>query len=202
MAKTLNFRIICCGLFILFSTFTVSQVLIKETASKLTEAELRAKWLNECIRYTNIRERGMNKHDSIQKINKWVKSTAYAPYCGAGLAYTAHNIGINFPITYPAAVRNWFTDKSKIIYAVREHEYRGNAQSMDVVWLFQSHIEAIAQSKLRRDMEPDDKFMTIGFNTSGSSTGQQGVYYPIWRRWRDVKKIANHVTPYYNSKKK
>lgn len=61
---------------------------------------------------------------------------------------------------------------------------------MDVVWVFSSHIEAIAQPTIRRDIEDEDKFITIGFNT-GSGTGKQGVYYPLERRWRDVRKIAN-----------
>lgn len=142
-------------------------------------------------------EKGSNKHDSIQKINKWVKSPAFAPYCAAGLAYTAHNVGINFPIVYPAAVRNWFTDKDKIIYT-QGREYRGNAMQMDVVWVFTSHLEGIAQTRIRRDIEQDDKFLTIGFNTSGNSK-YEGVHYPISRRWRDVRKIANHITPYTTS---
>lgn len=161
----------------------------------MSEGKVRQAWLDTAAKENWVRERKSkhpNDHPRIAEYNKVAKSSTYAPYCAAGLYFTARKAGLFFVLKHPAAVRSWFDDKKKTIYDRRNGRLRVDVRVMDVAWLFQSHIEGIAQP-IRRDIEDDDFIQTIAFN---SGRNNQGVHYPMWRQWRDVRRIANHVTPY------
>ncbi|PQA59156.1 hypothetical protein C5O19_05735 [Siphonobacter curvatus] len=116
--------------------------------------------------------------------------------------FTAKKAGLDFDLKNPAAVRSWFSDKSKVIYDHRQPgRFQATPRRMDVVWLFQSHIEAIADQTIPRDIEDDDMINTVAFNSRGNNV-KEGVYHPMRRKWRDVKLVANHVTPFVKKKEK
>lgn len=151
------------------------------------------------LTYVNVREKtNKNDHDSIYVFNKFARSGKFSPYCAAGLYYTAHRAGLDFDyIKFPAGVRYWFDNPELVIWdRYRGARWRTPPKLMDVVWIFGSHIEAIATWHLPRDIADDDYILTIGFNTSGNTGKYHGVWYPIKRRWRHVKRVANHVSPY------
>ena len=162
---------------------------------------MRERWLATARAQVGVLERGYNRHDSIQTYNRWARVPPYSPYCAAGLGYTAAQAGLFFPITGPAAVRSWFVNTSLVVWDRRTNRWRNEPMLMDVVWIFNSHLEAIAQPRIKRDIEEDDKIITIVFNTTGN-TGRAGVHHPIQRRWRDVKRVANHVSPHLQRIKK
>lgn len=161
-----------------------------------SENELREDWLREAIRQVGVVERtNRNDHDSIYKYNAFAKVPKNSPYCGAGLFYTAHKAGVFLPIKSPAQVVSWFRDPKKIIWTRTSRRWIMPPKLMDVVWMFTSHVEAIATWSIPRDIEDDDYILTVGFNTTGGSS-KQGVYYPIRRRWRSISRVANHVSFY------
>lgn len=160
---------------------------------------MREDWLKEAIKQVGVVERtGRNDHDSIYKYNLFAKVPRNSPYCAAGLFYTANKAGVFLPIKSPAQVISWFRDPSKVIWTRTSRRWLMQPKLMDVVWMFQSHVEAIATWSIPRDIQDDDFILTIGFNTTGGGS-RQGVYYPIRRRWRSISRVANHVTPYANS---
>lgn len=122
-----------------------------------------------------------------------------SPYCASGLYFTAYKAGLTLDIKGPAAVRSWFT-KNRVIYDHRQPgRFQATPRRMDVIWLFQSHIEAIADPSIPRDIDDDDVINTVAFNSRGSNV-KEGVYHPMRRKWRDVKLVANHVTPFVKRK--
>lgn len=201
MGKTKKHHLFILGLIIILSHSLFGQtVTLKPQSSApspqssvLTpqqEQEARQLWFEKSRLYIGVREKtNRNDHDSIYVFNRFAGVAKNSPYCAAGLNYTAHLAGLNFKIKYPAAVRYWFT-KESIIWSRTAKKWLAPAQFMDSIWIFGSHIEALAQPTLPRDIEDGDRFLTIAFNTGGN-TGRQGVHYPITRRWRDVRHVGN-----------
>lgn len=160
------------------------------------EERVRQVWLDSAKAENWVREKtNHNDHPRIYLYNKVAGSPKNAPYCAAGLYFTATRAGLKLPITTPAAVRSWFADPKKIIYSKSQPgRFIQMPKKMDVVWLYQSHIEGLAEP-IRRDIDDDDYITTVAFNSQGNNP-KQGVYFPMRRRWRDVRKVANHITPY------
>jgi hypothetical protein len=166
------------------------------------EEQFRKAWLDSSAAEAWVREKtNRNDHPRIVVYNKAAGSFANGPYCAAGLYFTATRAGMTFPIRNPASVASWFSDSKKIIYDRRQPgRFKSLPQTMDVVWLYRSHIEGLAQP-VRRDVDEDDYITTVAFNSQGNNP-KQGVYFPMRRRWRDVRKVANYVTPYVRNLEK
>ncbi|MDR6195639.1 hypothetical protein [Siphonobacter sp. SORGH_AS_0500] len=177
---------------------TLSNTKLKGSLETLEQKEdrLREAWLDSAKAENWVREKtNRNDHPRIYLYNKVAGSPKNAPYCAAGLYFTATRAGLKLPIQTPAAVRSWFADPKKVIYSkTQPGRFLQMPKKMDVVWIFQSHIEGLAEP-IRRDIEDDDYITTVAFNSQGNNP-KQGVYFPMRRRWRDVRKVANHVTPY------
>ncbi|PMD97408.1 hypothetical protein BWI97_07195 [Siphonobacter sp. BAB-5405] len=179
---------------------TVSNPKVKKPIETLEQKEerLRQTWLDSAKAESWVREKtNHNDHPRIYLYNKVAGSPKTAPYCAAGLYFTATRAGIMLPIKGPAAVKSWFVDAKKVIYTRTTGRFIKMPKKMDVVWLYQSHIEGLAEP-IRRDIEDDDYITTVAFNSQGNNP-KQGVYFPMRRRWRDVRKVANHITPYVKS---
>jgi hypothetical protein len=159
----------------------------------MKEADVRQALLDNARKETYVKEKtNHNDHPRIDYYNIVARSSHRAPYCAAGQFTMAKELGLNYNLRSPAAVRGWFVDKNTIIYT--HGKWIRNAQLMDYIWIFGSHLEALAQPNIDPDIEPDDEIITIGFNTSGGKR-QHGVYYPLWRKWGDVQMMTNQVSP-------
>lgn len=165
------------------------------------EERWRQVWFDSAKAETWVREKtNRNDHPRIKEYNRFAHVPLNSPYCASGLYFTARKAGLDFEIKSPAAVRSWFADKSKVIYDHRQPgRFQATPRRMDVVWLYQSHIEAIADQSIPRDIEDDDIINTVAFNSRGTNV-KEGVYHPMRRKWRDVKLVANHVTPWVKKK--
>ncbi len=106
----------------------------------------------------------------------------------------------------------YFLDADRIIYRRNAQlHYSREPQRMDWVSLFESHVEAYDEPSgwLQRGIDSDralDKqdaedqlrerrVWLIGYNTSGGRGTREGVYRNK-RKVKDIKKIANHLTPF------
>ena len=143
-----------------------------------------------------------NDHPRIRAYNRLAHAADRAPYCASGLYFTARSAGLDLPVKYPASVRSWFADREKVIYDARQPgRFQATPRRMDVIWLFRSHVEALADQSIPRDIDDDDVINTVAFNSRGNQV-KEGVYHPMRRRWRDVRFVANHVTPWIKGQEK
>ncbi|MBO9638784.1 MAG: hypothetical protein J7576_11475 [Siphonobacter aquaeclarae] len=147
-----------------------------------------------------VREKtNRNDHPAITKYNAAIGLPKNAFYCASGLYWCHLANGVRLPIAAPGAVFSWFSDPAKIIYrrGSRGNQRTGRRpQLMDGVSLFASHVEGFAS----RTWDPEGEYIqTIGFNTSGGK-GTVGGVYMVRRRLRDVKLMANHISPYWEKR--
>lgn len=150
-------------------------------------------------RFVGKREGAVNNSGVwIIEINSFWHLPARSHYCAAALAFGYAKNGVFFPWVPPVSVgrvRAYFRDPSKIVWVRGQ---RGNSRSgrkpqlMDWASLFASHTEALAEEEWDEDAP---QHLLIGFNTSGGPGTRDGCYL-INRRTRDIKMIANHLTPY------
>jgi hypothetical protein len=161
----------------------------------MPESEVRKALLDMARKEVYVVEKtNNNDHPRISYYNKIARSSARAAYCAAGQYAMAKELGLVYNLKSPAAVRGWFTDKRTIVY--NRGKWTSNAQLMDYIWIYGSHLEALAQPNIDPDIDDDDEILTIGFNTT-AGTRKHGVHHPIWRRWGDVQLMTNQVTPAY-----
>ncbi|MGV3560750.1 hypothetical protein [Larkinella arboricola] len=166
-----------------------------------TEADIRAHILATAEQEVGVVEiHNRNDHPRITEYNRALGLPPRAPYCASGLYYCYVANGIKLPIRGAGMVRSWFADKTKIIY---RRGQRGNTRAgyrpmlMDAVSLFDSHVEGLAQERWDEDA---DEIVCIGFNTT-AGRGTKGGVYRVRRKLREVKLIANHLTPYLEQHK-
>jgi hypothetical protein len=140
---------------------------------------------------------GNNDATWIAIINKANGLPSRAHYCASAFNYVHTLNGIKLPVGEGIGmVRSYFRNTKYIVY---QRNARGNQRGskpkrMDAVSLFYSHIEGIAEDDF--DPDEDDRVKCIGFNTSGGKGTKDGCYVN-YRRTREIKLIANWLTPYW-----
>lgn len=148
-----------------------------------------------------VERTNQNDADWIKAINRSNKLPDRAMYCASAFYYVHAQNGVRLPIAPVSIgrVNAYFRDPTKIVWRKGQ---RGNTRlgakirRMDAVSLFASHIEGIAQD--RYDPAEDEEVLLIGFNTTGGR-GTRGGCYINRRRTRDIKAIANWLTPWLES---
>ena len=143
-----------------------------------------------------------NDADWIAMINLSNRLPERAMYCASAYYYChrANGVRLNVASISVGRVAAYFNQASKIIW---KPSHRGNLRTKprqaDAVSLYASHIEMIYDK--RYDPSEDEEVKLIGFNTSGGK-GTKGGCYVNRRRTRELKAIANwitpHLTPYQN----
>lgn len=125
-----------------------------------------------------------------------------ALYCASGYYYChrANGVRLDVPAVSVGRVAAYFRDPKKIIW--RQNQ-RGNLrirpQQADGVSIYASHIEFVYDKRF--DPSEDDRVRLLGFNTTGGRGTRHGCYIN-WRRTRELKLIANWITPHLEQIKK
>lgn len=137
-----------------------------------------------------------NDADWIAMINLSNRLPERAMYCASAYYYChrANGVRLGIPAVSVGRVAAYFRDPGKIIW---KPNHRGNLRvkprQADAVSIFASHIEMIYDK--RYDPTEDDEVKLIGFNTSGGR-GTKGGCYVNRRRTRELKAIANWISPH------
>ncbi|QHV97948.1 hypothetical protein [Spirosoma endbachense] len=163
------------------------------------ETAMRQAVFDSAARFVGMTERTNNNDATwIAIINQSNGLPDRAHYCASAFNYCHALNGIRLPVGDGIGmVRSYFSNAKTIIY---RRNARGNQRNtikpkrMDAVSLFYSHIEGIAQDDF--DPDEDDRVKCIGFNTTGGK-GTKGGCYVNWRKTREIKLIANLLSPYW-----
>lgn len=165
----------------------------------LDEAVLRQAIFDTAALFVGKVERtNQNDADWIRAINRYNRLPDRAMYCASAFYYVHARNGVALPIAPVSVgrVNAYFRDPTKIVW---RRGQRGNARlgmkigRMDAVSLYASHIEGIAQDRF--DPTEDEEVLCIGFNTTGGR-GTRGGCYLNRRRTKEIKLIANWITPF------
>ena len=156
------------------------------------ELELRNAIFDTLRYYTNftVEQTGKNDHWAIYRFNKLQKGAKGRAWCSDFILYGYHKNGVYPPLVTGVAY-SWKKKKTLVYWPAMGVDVRRIKQlvnMMDVVVFTWSHVEGYTDCNI---LGP----ITIGGNTKGYRP-KEGAYYPIHRRWRDVRGIYNHVTPW------
>lgn len=180
---------------------TVAHVLGQRSALVFkTEDQLRQAVFDTASKFVGLRERtGNNDANWIAIINRLYHLPDKAHYCASAYNYVHAMNGVRLPVSDPGRVAAYFRNSKTITYkggGRGNQRMVGRVRLMDAVSLFASHIEGIAQTDF--DPDEDDYVMCLGFNTTAGK-GTKGGCYINRRRTRDIKAIANWISPYWRS---
>ncbi len=167
----------------------------------MSEYHFRKAWFDSLSLYTNIRERCdlCNDHPSIIKFNKHSGIYLKSSYCSTSGIYTAFLAGMKFPKVTPMAY-SWRQSDKLVFYPAMlrgNNRRKPDIKLMDAVIFTFSHVEFVSTDPQGIVFYDEKGIWTTGCNTKGGGNRAQGCYQYIFRPWKLVYSVYNHVGPWY-----